>query len=108
MIDAVPHADGKDQEMKFPVAIELGSDSAARVVGMPDLSSCFCARATLDEACSNTKEAIKAWIIKALEKSESLPKARAMEDYICRFTQPWGVYLSALRPAHDVRIPDHS
>nr|MBA3835536.1 type II toxin-antitoxin system HicB family antitoxin [Sphingomonas sp.] len=48
--------------MRYPIAIEAGSDSTAFGVVVPDLAGCFSAGDSLDEAISNAEEAVAAWI----------------------------------------------
>jgi predicted RNase H-like HicB family nuclease len=68
--------------MKFPVAIEVGSDTTAWGVAVPDLPGCFSAGDTLDEAYSNAKVAIEAWINTALDDGSAIPKAMHLEAHI--------------------------
>lgn len=44
--------------MKFPIAIEAGTDTSAFGVVVPDLPGCFSAGDALDEAYANAVEAI--------------------------------------------------
>ncbi len=46
--------------MKFPIAIEPGSDTTAWGVVVPDLPGCFSAGDTAEEAFANAAEAIDA------------------------------------------------
>ncbi|GLQ90980.1 type II toxin-antitoxin system HicB family antitoxin [Dyella flagellata] len=68
--------------MKFPIAIEVGSDTTAWGVVVPDLPGCFSAGDTLDEAYSNAKEAIEAWINTALDDGGAIPKTGSIEDHL--------------------------
>jgi len=68
--------------MKFPIAIEVGSDTTAWGVVVPDLPGCFSAGDTLDEAYSNAKEAIEAWINTALDDGSTIPKAGSIEEHM--------------------------
>lgn len=61
--------------MKFPIAIEPGSDTAAFGVVVPDLPGCFSAGDTLEEAYANAVEAIEAWIETALDRGQPIPVA---------------------------------
>ena len=65
--------------MKFPIAIEVGSDTTAWSVAVPDLPGCFSAGDTVDEAYTNTKEAIEAWINTALDDGTAIPKPSSMD-----------------------------
>ena len=61
--------------MKYPIAIEPGSDKAAWGVIVPDLQGCFSASDNgIDEAIENAKEAIELWIEAALDAGEDIPK----------------------------------
>ncbi len=61
-------------EMKYPIAIEPGSDQAAWGVAVPDLPGCFSAAdGGVDEAIENAKEAIAAWIEAAVDSGEPVP-----------------------------------
>ena len=44
--------------MRYPIAIEIGNETTAFGVIVPDLVGCFSAGDTLDEAIDNAKEAI--------------------------------------------------
>ena len=48
--------------MRYPIAIEICTDSTAFGVVVPDLPGCFSAGDTLDEAITNAEEAAAAWI----------------------------------------------
>lgn len=67
--------------MKFPIAIEPGSDSAAFGVVVPDLPGCFSAGDTLDEAYANAVESIEAWIETALDRGEPIPAPGLLADH---------------------------
>ncbi|MBR8654210.1 type II toxin-antitoxin system HicB family antitoxin [Achromobacter sp. Marseille-Q0513] len=60
--------------MKYPIAIEPGSDTQAWGVVVPDLPGCFSAADEgIDQAIDSAKEAIEAWIEAALDSGESIP-----------------------------------
>lgn len=59
--------------MKYPIAIETGTETTAWGVVVPDLPGCFSAGDSLDEAYENAKEAIAAWINTALDKGQTIP-----------------------------------
>jgi len=60
--------------MKYPIAIEPGSDTQAWGVVVPDLPGCFSAADEgIDEAIENAKEAIEAWIETALDDGRAIP-----------------------------------
>ena len=60
--------------MKYPIAIEPGSDTQAWGVVVPDLPGCFSAVDDgIDQAIENAKEAIEAWIETALDSGNAIP-----------------------------------
>lgn len=60
--------------MKYPIAIEPGSDTQAWGVVVPDLPGCFSAADEgIDEAIENAKEAIEAWIEAAIDSGDPVP-----------------------------------
>jgi predicted RNase H-like HicB family nuclease len=80
--------------MRYPIAIELGSDIAAYGVVVPDLPGGFSAGDALDEALAGAQEAAAAWIDAALDAGEAIPSPTNLEalrincDYSGR---PFGV-----------------
>ena len=67
--------------MKYPIAIELGTDKTAWGVIVPDLPGCFSAADSgIDEAIDNAKEAIELWIEAALDDSKDIPKPSSISD----------------------------
>ena len=67
--------------MKYPIAIESGSDKTAWSVIVPDLPGCFsAAESGIDEAIENAKEAIELWIETALDAGEDIPKPSSITD----------------------------
>ena len=48
--------------MRYPVAIEPGTEVEAFGVVVPDLPGCFSAGDTMEEAMAKAEEAITAWI----------------------------------------------
>ncbi len=63
--------------MRYPIAIEAGSDAAAFGVVVPDLPGCFSAGDTLDEAVENAREAIELWIETVLDDGGPIELAKA-------------------------------
>ncbi|MFO1430402.1 MAG: type II toxin-antitoxin system HicB family antitoxin [Candidatus Competibacteraceae bacterium] len=59
--------------MRYPIAIELGDETQAFGVVVPDLPGCFSAGDTLDEALNNAEEAVVAWIDTMLDRGEAIP-----------------------------------
>lgn len=65
--------------MRYPIAIEPGTETKAFGVVVPDLPGCFSAGDTLDEAMSAAEEAAAAWIDAALDASEAIPPPGNLE-----------------------------
>ena len=65
--------------MRYPIAIELGDETHAYGVVVPDLPGCFSAGDSLDEAVSNAEEAIVAWIDATLDAGELIPQPSSIE-----------------------------
>jgi len=66
--------------MKYPVAIEPGSETTAWGVVVPDLPGCFSAADSgLDEALDNAREAIAAWMEEAIANNETIPRPSSIE-----------------------------
>jgi predicted RNase H-like HicB family nuclease len=65
--------------MRYPIAIEPGTENDAFGVVVPDLPGCFSAGDTLDEAMANTEAAIAAWIDAALDAGESVPAPSGLD-----------------------------
>jgi predicted RNase H-like HicB family nuclease len=59
--------------MRYPIAIESGSNSQAFGVVVPDLPGCFSAGDSLDEALSNAEDAILGWIETMLDQGSEIP-----------------------------------
>lgn len=66
--------------MRYPVAIESGSDTTSFGVVVPDLPGCFSAGDTLDEAMSGAEDAIAAWIDATLDAGMSIPAPSSLES----------------------------
>ena len=65
--------------MRYPIAIESGDSKHAYGVVVPDLSGCFSAGDTLDEALTNAREAILLHLEGLLDDGQSFPKPSAIE-----------------------------
>lgn len=65
--------------MRYPVAIEPGTDTEAFGVVVPDLPGCFSAGDTMDEALTNAEEAITAWLEAALDAGQEIPQPTDIE-----------------------------
>ena len=67
--------------MKYPIAIEQGSDTTAWGVVVPDLPGCFSAADDgIDQAIENAKEAIGLWIEEAIAGGEAIPKPSSITE----------------------------
>jgi predicted RNase H-like HicB family nuclease len=65
--------------MRYPVAIEPGSESSAFGVVIPDLPGCYSAGDTLDEALIGAQEAAAAWIDATLDSGGAVPAPSSLE-----------------------------
>lgn len=65
--------------MRYPIAIEPGTDTTAFGVVVPDLPGCFSAGDTLDEALSGAEEAAAAWIDAALDDGLAIPAPSSLD-----------------------------
>jgi len=65
--------------MRYPIAIEIGSDDTAYGVVIPDLPGCFSAGDTLDEALANAEQAAIAWIEATLDAGAPVPPPSSLE-----------------------------
>jgi len=72
--------------MRYPIAIEPGSDTTAWGVVVPDLPGCFSAGDTLEEAMIQAEEAITGWIEVALDAGQAIPTPSPIEAL--RVTHP--------------------
>jgi predicted RNase H-like HicB family nuclease len=65
--------------MRYPIAIEPGSEVAAWGVVVPDLPGCFSAGDSMDEAIANASEAIALWIETVLDDGGDIPDPSPVE-----------------------------
>jgi predicted RNase H-like HicB family nuclease len=65
--------------VRYPIAIEPGTDATAFGVVVPDLPGCFSAGDSLDEAMTGAEEAAAAWIDAALDAGEAPPQPSSLE-----------------------------
>jgi predicted RNase H-like HicB family nuclease len=65
--------------MRYPIAIEIGTETAAYGVVVPDLPGCFSAGDTLDEAVTAAEEAAAAWIDATLDTGGAVPTPSSIE-----------------------------
>jgi predicted RNase H-like HicB family nuclease len=70
--------------MRYPIAIEPGTESAAFGVIVPDLPGCFSAGDTLDEAMVNVEEAAAGWIDAALDAGTAIPAPSSLDSLLDR------------------------
>ncbi len=65
--------------MRYPIAIEQGTETTAFGVVVPDLPGCFSAGDTLDEAMTGAEEAAAAWVDAALDAGQAVPVPTSLE-----------------------------
>jgi predicted RNase H-like HicB family nuclease len=66
--------------MRYPIAIEPGTDAAAFGVVIPDLRDCFSAGDnTLDEAVTGAEEAAAGWLDAVLDAGQPIPAPSSLE-----------------------------
>jgi len=65
--------------MRYPIAIEPGTDATAFGVVVPDLPGGFSVGDSLDEAVAAAEEAATAWIDAALDAGEAIPVPTGLE-----------------------------
>lgn len=65
--------------MRYPVAIEPGTEATAVGVIVPDLPGCFSAGDTLDEAMAAAEDAVAGWIDAALDDGLPIPPPSSLD-----------------------------
>ncbi|WP_242140299.1 type II toxin-antitoxin system HicB family antitoxin [Sphingomonas sp. TREG-RG-20F-R18-01] len=86
--------------MRYPIAIEPGTETTAFGVVVPDLPGCFSAGDTLDEALRGAEEAAAAWIDAALDSGNGVPLARSLDTVrLDPAFAGWGFGVITLDPA---------
>jgi predicted RNase H-like HicB family nuclease len=65
--------------MRYPIAIEVRTETDAYGVVVPDLPGCFSAGDTLDDAVAGAEEAAAAWIDATLDAGGAVPAASSIE-----------------------------
>lgn len=65
--------------LRYPIAIEPGSEDTAFGVVVPDLPGCFSAGDTLDEAIARAEEAVAAWFDATLDSGGMIPAPSTLE-----------------------------
>lgn len=68
--------------MRDPIFIEPGDRKHAFGVVVPDLPGCFSAGDTLDEALTNAREAVAAWLESQLDAGEAVPTATTLQSHL--------------------------
>lgn len=68
--------------MRYPMAIEMGTDDTAYGVAVPDLPGVFSAGDTIDEAIVQAEEAILLGLEDYAERGEAFPRASSMQALI--------------------------
>ena len=67
--------------MDYPIAIELGDDTHAFILIVPDLECCFSAGDTMEEAIDNAKEAIELWLETVIDDGGAVPVAQNISTH---------------------------
>lgn len=65
--------------MRYPIAIEPGTETTAFGVVVPDLPGCFSAGDSLDEAMNQIEEAASLWIDLALDEGRPIPTPSSID-----------------------------
>src|SRR4051794_5888917 len=65
--------------MRYPIAIETGTDTAACGVVVLDLPGCFSAGDTLGDAVTGAEEAAAAWVDATLDAGGAIPAPSSIE-----------------------------
>jgi predicted RNase H-like HicB family nuclease len=65
--------------VRYPIAIEIGTESTAYGVVVPDLPGCFSAGETIDYAVIAAEEAATAWIEATLDAGGTVPAPSSIE-----------------------------
>lgn len=68
--------------MLYPIGIEMGDETHAYGVVVPDVPGCFSAGDTLEEAFINAKEAIAFHIEGMLEDGEEIPQPTSLQEHV--------------------------
>jgi predicted RNase H-like HicB family nuclease len=91
--------------MRYPAAIELGSDSQAFGVVVPDLPGCFSAGDSLDEALGNAEEAVIAWIDSMLDAGQPIPRPSSIDALRAQHPE-WTDWVWAIIQVDPARLDD--
>jgi predicted RNase H-like HicB family nuclease len=92
--------------MRDPIAIEIGTETAAHGVVVPDLPGCCSAGDRLDEAVTGAEAAAAAWIDATLDAGGAVPAAASIEAVRARAAYAgWAFGVVAVDPAaRDSRV----
>lgn len=66
--------------MRYPIAVEPGTETTAYGVIIPDLPGCFSAGDSFDEAMAAAEEAAAAWVDAALDAGEAIPAPSSLDS----------------------------
>jgi predicted RNase H-like HicB family nuclease len=66
--------------MRYPIAIEPGTETTAFGAIVPDFPGCFSAGDTLEEALLGAEEAAAAWVDAQLDAAEAIPTPSSLES----------------------------
>jgi predicted RNase H-like HicB family nuclease len=91
--------------MRYPVAVEPGTESTAFGVVVPDLPGCTSAGDTLDEALGNAEEATMAWLDTALDQGAAIP-APSTVDVLRAENPQWSDWIWAVVQVDPARLDD--
>ena len=81
--------------MRYPVAIEPGTETEAFGVVVPDLPGCFSAGDTMEEAMAKAEEAISTWIETALDMGQDIPQPSSV-DALRKKHKEWRTWVWAV------------
>lgn len=73
--------------MRYPIAIEPGTDTVAWGVVVPDLAGCFSAGDTMEEAMVQAEAAVIAWIEATLDAGQDVPQPTAIDTLRAAHTE---------------------
>ncbi len=71
--------------MRYPIFVEMGDKKHVFGVVVPNLPGCFSAGDTLDEALTNAREAVAAWLESQLDLGETAPVAKTVDAHLKDF-----------------------
>jgi len=91
--------------MRYPAAIEPGSEDQAYGVVVPDLPGCFSAGDNLDEALGNAEEAIVLWIDAMLHAGQPIPRPSSIDALRAQHPE-WADWVWAVVQVDPARLDD--